>query len=134
MKYTNQELFDKVFNNLWEQNKISLNISDAEENDIDATCMYRSPDGCKCAAGFLIEDEYYNPLLEGKSSSVHAVAEMLVQSGVHHTQLTMVRHFQKIHDSTRGKEFRPYIARKFKEYAITNSLDYSAVTEKMNHE
>ena len=30
----------------------------------DGTCLYRAPDGCKCAVGILIPDELYNHFIE----------------------------------------------------------------------
>ena len=30
----------------------------------DGTCLYRAPDGCKCAVGFLIPDELYDHFIE----------------------------------------------------------------------
>ena len=42
---------------MWKQNKPSLG-----ENG----CAYRGNGGCKCPAGFLIEDDEYLPFMEGK--------------------------------------------------------------------
>lgn len=53
---TNQELFDTVCSSLIKQGKPSVSS--------DGRCLYRSPDGCKCAAGFLIPDDKYDPRME----------------------------------------------------------------------
>ena len=45
-------------------------------------CRYRSPDGSKCAAGHLIADNSYSPLLEGKLVSDGSVLAALRNSGV----------------------------------------------------
>ena len=33
-------------------------------SDLYGTCLYRSPNGCKCAVGILIPDELYNHFIE----------------------------------------------------------------------
>ncbi len=35
--------------------------------DNEFSCLYRGPNGSKCAAGFLIKDEYYHEGMEGSS-------------------------------------------------------------------
>jgi hypothetical protein len=50
---TNQEVFDKVAVYL-------LNQPERCE-DFDEKCLYRGPNGNKCAVGFLIPDELYQP-------------------------------------------------------------------------
>jgi hypothetical protein len=54
---TKQEIFDKVINGL-----VSQNLQQSHLND---RCMYRGPNGLKCAAGHLIPDEIYEPAMEG---------------------------------------------------------------------
>lgn len=51
-----QEIFDKVATHLLTQNKRAHDGS---------SCVYRAPDGCKCAAGILVSDEDYSPSMEG---------------------------------------------------------------------
>lgn len=53
---TKQEIFDRVCAHLLAQGRPSL--------DGDA-CLYRGPDGHKCAVGCLIKDEFYSPDIEG---------------------------------------------------------------------
>ena len=55
---TNQEMFDKVCAHLLTQLSTSL--------DDTGTCLYRGPDGKKCAIGCLIPDELYTEDLEKK--------------------------------------------------------------------
>ena len=52
---TNQEVFTKVKNHLLSQMKHSKN---------GESCLYRGPDGLKCAIGALIPDDLYTPDLE----------------------------------------------------------------------
>jgi hypothetical protein len=58
---TDQEVFDQVANHLLTQNKRSVSATD------NTLCVYRSPDGLKCAAGCLIADDEYDPRMEGSN-------------------------------------------------------------------
>ena len=57
----NQEAFDKVATHLLTQNKRSVSLD-------EQTCLYRSPDGLKCAIGCLISDEDYLPEMDDEDS------------------------------------------------------------------
>ena len=52
----NKELALYILNKLKEQGKPSFS---------DGTCQYRAKDGCKCAVGHIIPDDYYLPEMEG---------------------------------------------------------------------
>jgi hypothetical protein len=54
---TLQDIFDQAVDHLRTQNSIAM------EGDM---CMYRTPDGKKCAAGAFISDEEYERSMEGK--------------------------------------------------------------------
>jgi hypothetical protein len=56
MKLTSQEVFDTVVNHLRKQG--------CKAGD-DEGCLYRGPNGTKCAAGILIHDDEYLPGIEG---------------------------------------------------------------------
>lgn len=59
---TPQEIFDRVVTHLRKQGKKAV-----IENEFgDISCLYRTPDGLKCAVGCLIEDDEYDPSFEGK--------------------------------------------------------------------
>lgn len=58
-KATAQEVFDYVTSRLLRQGRRS-------ESGL-GMCQYRGPGGLKCAAGWLISDEFYHPCMEGKS-------------------------------------------------------------------
>lgn len=53
--------FDKVWNHF----VVEKNPPSVEEDDI--TCLYRGPNGSRCAVGVLLPDEVYQPTLEGVS-------------------------------------------------------------------
>lgn len=51
------EVYDKVALHLLAQGKKAM--------DDEGACIYRAPDGCKCAIGALIPDEVYTDSMEG---------------------------------------------------------------------
>lgn len=59
MTRTVQDIFDTAVGGVIAQGRPSVNA--------DGQCMYRSPDGAKCAAGQLIPDDQYNPAWENKN-------------------------------------------------------------------
>lgn len=54
-----QQVFDQVVTHLRTQNR--------RASDNLGKCYYRAPNGNKCAAGCLIADDEYRPIMEGKS-------------------------------------------------------------------
>lgn len=54
-----QEAYDIVVAHLFTQGRRAY--------DEDNGCLYRGPNGAKCAVGVLIPDEQYNPAMEGCS-------------------------------------------------------------------
>ena len=59
-----QQLFDTCVDHLFAQRTRSFDI----EREI---CMYRGPNGTKCAVGALIKDEYYSEEMEGLTVDSH---------------------------------------------------------------
>jgi hypothetical protein len=58
--YTKQQIFDQVARAIIAQGKPSVD---------NTQCLYRAPDGCKCAAGHLIPDDEYDPDMENIQAS-----------------------------------------------------------------
>lgn len=87
-----QQVFDTVVNHLRTQGRRAL-------DDADGTCMYRAPNGDKCAAGILIPDELYHPSMEGASLSklINGGDEVIVQ--LFGQNLPLVEALQTVHDS-----------------------------------
>jgi len=73
-----QTIFNKVAKHLLTQNAKSDNhsVEDADE----AYCLYRSPDGYKCAVGALIKDKYYSYKLENLNVQQEIVQKALKKS------------------------------------------------------
>lgn len=100
LKLTEQQIFDKVATHLLTQGKRSATYCDDTYR-----CLYRGPDGLKCAAGCLIPDELYDPTFEGKSWTAldRAGLTNLVES-IGHREL--VRELQRCHDWTEPYDWR----------------------------
>lgn len=88
-------LFVKVANHLIKQGQRSRIVT---ENDNGQQCLYRGPNNMMCAAGCLIEDQYYDKNYEGVSVGDSRVQIALIMSGVDGLHLPMVRELQVIHD------------------------------------
>lgn len=84
---TLQETFNIVVQNLRRQRKQSLGI--------DGSCLYRSDDGLKCAAGWLIPDDKYSDSIEDKCADDESVACILEEEG---HDVDLVLSLQRIHD------------------------------------
>jgi hypothetical protein len=81
---TDQEVFDRVATHLLTQRK--------KAEDQTGMCVYRGPEGAKCALGCLIPDELYEPRFEGADLRV-MVAENISQNR------ELLAYLQDIHDS-----------------------------------
>lgn len=114
---TAQEIFDKVLFSLRKQGKASTKYG---------RCMYRGPDGLKCAVGHLIEDADYRPAWEGRS--VHdllvtgAAPEHLYGNG------ELLSRLQHAHDSYLADQGLAARETRMKEIAGNFSLVYKEPT------
>ena len=89
-----QEIYDKVKAHLLAQGRPAM---------FQGSCVYRSPNGLKCAVGCLITDEAYDEDLEGvpvrcllgcnedDEETVAAYEQMLRQSGIDTSNKELVR-------------------------------------------
>lgn len=98
---TRQEIYDKVKAHLLAQGRRAL------QPGSKSACVYRAPNGDKCAAGMLIADEHYSPDLEGSSAYYNnSVNDALRKSGVPEEWLSFVAELQTIHDAYSPEEWR----------------------------
>jgi len=116
-----QDLFSKVESHLLQQ--------DRKARDEKGHCVYRGSDAMgptKCAAGCLIEDKDYLPMMEGSSCGqtllvlkdgeklnpadmrlkMQAVQTALIAGGVNSDDLELVACLQTVHDSWSVSEWR----------------------------
>jgi len=87
---TEQETFDTVVTHLASMTHRAI--------DADETCMYRAPDGNKCAVGCLISDDEYRSTMEG--SRINAVKYMLPSfSDNYGSHVDLLTALQIVHDN-----------------------------------
>lgn len=55
-----QQVFDKVASHL-----LAQKLTSSKSNLVGGTCLYRGPNGTKCAVGCLIPDDLYDAKMEG---------------------------------------------------------------------
>lgn len=96
--YTKQSLFDTVAKALLAQGGPAYNTP-------KAICMYRTPEGRKCAAGHIIPDALYRPELEGRAietllSPTRYDLITLTLPEVPSELVTFLRDLQRAHDSS----------------------------------
>ncbi|UOL48627.1 hypothetical protein [Pseudomonas phage Astolliot] len=93
---TQQQIFDQVAEHLLHQNEISAHKK--SENGIPGYCSYRGPRGLKCAAGCLIADDEYDPMMD---SGMDTSWLDLVKGGVvPPAHATFIRELQILHDTS----------------------------------
>lgn len=89
---TAQEVFDQVARHLLTQNARSV-----MEGAWRSKCAYRSDDGLKCAAGCLIDDAEYKPVMDGLSEG--SAWENMVSEGLApDVHVDLISDLQDIHD------------------------------------
>lgn len=86
---TEQEIFNQVATHLLTQMEVSQ-----DKNSM--SCLYRGPNGLKCAAGCLIADDEYLPEMEGE-----AWASMSYDGIVPEEHKSLIDNLQIIHDCER---------------------------------
>lgn len=69
--------------------------------EITGSCLYRAPNGDRCAIGVLIPDALYTPSLEGNSVEKLIVKEAISPhyGAIHAEDMSFLVTFQSIHDS-----------------------------------
>ncbi len=124
-----QEVFDKVAQHLLKQCKQSSNRYHLDAGD-EPTCLYRGPDGLKCAVGCLIDDKAYHQGLEGSSVLALDVREALSASGIpvshgltyeaeQDPTVQLLSALQSIHDNRSPKDWHSQLWRVAKEFRLT---------------
>lgn len=97
MALTKQEYYDLLVRSASDGTFPSL--------DGDGSCLYRGPEGARCAVGLLIPDDRYTEELEGKVPGHNAVYQALegsVPAGLTERDLTAV---QLCHDDVAAGSF-----------------------------
>jgi hypothetical protein len=83
-------------------------------------CVYRSPEGLKCAVGCLISDKAYDPFIEGKGLKGEPVKRALELSGVPVDDRSLEILYQTlcVHDMVPVPEWRTNLEEIARKYAL----------------
>lgn len=115
-----QEIFNTVVTHLakqgWQRS--------TGEGPFKETCVYRGPNGRKCAAGALIKDAFYTPDLETNEVYGSDVTDALMKSGVPEGEIPFVQRCQWVHDSGRNPGL---MQSEFKALATVHRLEFPDV-------
>ena len=119
---TRQEIFDKVVAHFAVQREAAAEYG---------TCMYRTPDGRKCAIGALIPDEVYSQRLEDKSVGTLLLEfpDIMMASGLSDGDSWFLCDLQAVHDSNAfsDKPFLNYFSHSMRLLADRYKLDDSSL-------
>ena len=124
---TPQEIFDAVATHLLKQGRAAM--------DEQGRCVYRGPNGTRCAAGAVIPDELYDPAME--NSPIDDVLAMYprlaVAVGTDVDTVSLLIELQEVHDNLancRSPEFNDGALRDhLKIVALDNGLAYDVLKE-----
>lgn len=120
MTMTLREVFDTVKAHLLTQNAKAIHVRE----DGDEACMYRGPNGTKCAVGCLIKDEFYSTSLEGLPASYSEVQDALKKSGVTPKALgsgpALITYLQYIHDNHPVEEWPERLDRLERDFGLNH--------------
>lgn len=122
---TPQQIFDKVALHLLRQGLVSVNSA--------GNCLYRSPEGLKCAIGCLIPDERYSPDFEGGDANTvdyliahnSRFAGALKATGIdtqHHVSRDLLASLQKLHDHTAPRAWGDVLVGLARAYRLDDSV------------
>lgn len=121
MKMSNQEIFDRVATHLFTQGMQSIETRG---------CLYRGPNGTKCAVGCLIADEDYDPEMDSPHRETHVMA--LKTSGflppyLQSANLTLLRELQDSHDGSANWASRDALRQRLENVVKFFNLDDSCI-------
>lgn len=108
-----QEVFDWIVFNLLAQNHRSIGPVDTGGRSEILTCVYRSPEGYKCAAGWLIGDDEYNSSMENMTWDC-----MYAEGRVPDVHRSLIAKAQNIHDTAIPEEWPGKFAALGVEYGL----------------
>lgn len=111
-----QEVFDTAVSGIIKQGRQSYSDTD---NQWIESCLYRGPNGTKCAAGFLIPDEVYTPFLEG-----HNWGEISHKFPNLDKHKHLIESLQIIHDEQTSEDFLTRFKRQAKNLAKDKKLEW----------
>ena len=119
---TAQQVFDQVARHLLTQNaKSGVQYDKVDDTSEPFRCLYRDPEGRKCAAGCLIADDEYKEEFED-SGWASLVLTSRVQTTAH---IDLIRDLQYVHDNNEPND---WLAR-LRDVASYNHLNPAVLDE-----
>jgi hypothetical protein len=112
-----QDLFDTVVAHLLTQKAKALGpVESAHSPEPLTGCMYRAPDGKKCAFGVLIPDGVYRPAIENQPATfvLHEIPELAFLRP--HNDL--ISNLQTVHDAFEPAQWYDQLERLAKEHRL----------------
>lgn len=119
---TNQEIFDTVYRHLLKQGRRSTRQRPGNPAGQDPLCVYRAPNGDRCAVGCLIPDDLYSPDMEGLGVLILAakVPKFLAMfTGKPDTALRLLGRLQVVHDAGQPEVWAANMAMIAKSFGLT---------------
>lgn len=112
---TRQQMFNTAYHGLAAQGFTQSMRSDGE------SCAYRGQDGKRCALGYLIPDEVYNPEWDGPDgTSAYFLAEYDATNVICKANQQFLVHLQTVHDCATSPDLmRERLAGFAKEHGLT---------------
>jgi hypothetical protein len=128
---TTQGLFDTVTRHLFAQGRPALQ-NDPHMRRSANGCMYRGPNGTKCAAGVLIPDDLYDDDMENRPASTFMILQAIGISAGSDEQIGLLGELQRVHDTELVREFdgtfnRDRLATRLRSVAASFALNTDAI-------
>lgn len=98
--------------------------SEGEKEDGNFSCMYRGPNGLKCAIGVLIPDDKYCSGIEGEPANFVRNRLDSKYGNALISDVTFLRSLQVIHDTKPVKDWKKELQKFAHEYKLTMSEGY----------
>jgi len=118
---TPQKLFDDIVTFQRKQGEKSIKLV----GKITRLCMYRHPDGLRCAVGCVLPDKLYKEKMEKESVETLFQGFPEVENYFGSENKYLLSDMQRVHDSSDV----PYWEEKWAEVASTHNLIYTAPGE-----
>lgn len=128
MSYANdQEAFDLATRHLLTQKQRSATPRPGSKD----RCLYRAPDGCKCAVGALIPDDIYEPGMDDGDSGIDDVISRfpVIKELFANVSMNLLAELQNIHDDTPPRLWAEELRHLASEYGLNTEVLYTPVTD-----